>query len=181
MLLLSLARTRAHAILFLIASAMFAVLLAPALAGAATSAAPPLPSHELLTSTQFYAAVIGALVPGVTYVLNHYAPWCSDAVKAIVLAVVAAGAGAAAQLLDAGALALDTNTLQVVGTAVALAFLAHAGFWKPSGLAALLKAGTNRQGVVATPKPISVPIVLQVDSQAIAKAVADQTPPAAAV
>lgn len=127
-------------------TALLLFLLTPALALAADSSAPPLDHSLLLTSTQFYAAVVGALVPGVTYLLNHYAPWTSDQVKSIVLVVVAAAGGAITQLVDSGgSLAFDTNTLQVVGSAMFLAFVAHQTFWKPTGFAAALKAGTNRQ------------------------------------
>lgn len=111
-----------------------------------TSDAPPLPHTELLNSTQFYAALIGALSPGVAYLLNHYGPHVSEKVKTLVFALVAAAAGALAQALDAGTLAFDTNTIQVVFTSVVFAFLAHFGFWKPSTFSAVFKAGTNRPG-----------------------------------
>lgn len=108
---------------------------------------PPPDSHALvLPQTQLIAAVVGALVPGLTYAINHYAPWVSEPAKAIFLAVVAAVGGALTELLDSGGIPLTWETAQVVGTAVVLAFLAHAGFWRPSNLSTRLKAGTNKVG-----------------------------------
>ena len=92
------------------------------------------------------AALVGALVPAFTYVLNHHAPWATEPAKALVLALVAAAAGALTQLLDAGGIPLTWETAQIVGTAVALAFLSHVGFWRPSSIAERLGAGSNANG-----------------------------------
>jgi hypothetical protein len=97
-------------------------------------------------STAFYAAVIGSLVPALAYLLNHYAPWVSEPVKAVVFAVVGAGAGVVTQLLDDGDFALDTPHLKVVGISMLFAFLAHMGFWKPSTLSTKLGGGSNARG-----------------------------------
>jgi hypothetical protein len=132
----------------LLAATLILLLLLPAAAVAdivaSTSDAAPLPHTQLLPSAQLYALIVGALVPLATYMLNHRARWASEPVKALVLVVVSAIAGAGAQLIDAGTLAFDTNTLQVVVTAVVGALLAHAGLWTRSGVSARLGGGTNR-------------------------------------
>jgi peptidoglycan/LPS O-acetylase OafA/YrhL len=110
------------------------------------SDAPPLPEAELLPATQFWALLAGMVTPAVAYVLNHYAPWASEPFKAAVLVALAALAGAVAQLIDAGSLGFDTNTLQVLVTAVVGALGAHLGFWRPSGLSTRLGGGTNANG-----------------------------------
>jgi hypothetical protein len=106
---------------------------------------PPDATRLVLPQTQLIAAIVGSLVPSVTYFLNKHAPWTNDKVKAIVLVVVAAAGGALTTLLDAGGIPVTWETAQIVGTAVVLAFLAHVGFWRPSGWSAKLGAGTNRQ------------------------------------
>lgn len=127
-----------------------ALLLAPAAALADVvadrSGAPRLPHSELLNSTQFYAVLAAALAQGATYLINHHAPWISEKAKTVFTVVFAAAVGAVVQLIDAGSLAFDTNTLQVMFFAVVGALGAHGLLWKPSTLAAFLKAGTNRPG-----------------------------------
>lgn len=135
-----------HLVLLLLAAAVALLFLLPVAAfAAATSDAPPLPRTELLSSTQFWAAVFGSVVPAASYLLNHYAPWVSEQAKGLFLLLLSAAVGAVAQLLDAGSLAFDTNTLQVIGTAVATAFISHQTFWKPTGISFSLKAGTNHR------------------------------------
>lgn len=132
--------TRLATILGLI---LFAVLALPAVALAIDSVPPPQPTLALPT-VQLWAVVIGALVPIATYILNHFAPWASEPVKALVLVAVSAAAGALYQLLDTGDLALDVRTLEVVGTAVVAALLAHHGLYKPATISTRLGGGTNR-------------------------------------
>lgn len=108
-------------------AAVTLLLLAPAIAGAATDT-PPASGPLALPEQQFWAAVIGALAPLVGYVLNRLGPQTSQPVKLAVQVAVAAAAGALYQLLDAGNLDLDTETFQVVGTAVVSALLAHFGY-----------------------------------------------------
>lgn len=104
----------------------------------------PPPNNELVfSSQQFWSAVIGALVPLVTYALNYRAPWLTEHVKAIVLLVASAIAGALFQLLDTGSLHWNTRTFEVVATAVVMAFAAHVGFYRPSGINTLLGGGRN--------------------------------------
>jgi hypothetical protein len=94
-------------------------------------------------STAFYAAVAGCIVPAAAYVVNHYAPWVSEATKGVVFAVLGAGAGAVTQLLDNGTFDFDTKSLKIVLVAMFFAFASHAGFWKPSTLSTRLGGGTN--------------------------------------
>lgn len=97
----------------------------------------------LLGTTQLWVLILGALVPAVTYVLNHYAPWATEPVKATVLAVVAAAVGAAYVAIETRAFGLNEATLQLVLTAVLGAFGAHLLIWKPSTISAKLGGGSN--------------------------------------
>lgn len=121
--------------------AVLLLLFAPVAAFAADSV--PMAQKTPFPSAMVYSALAGSLVPMVTYVFNHYAPWVSEAAKGLVLALVAAAAGALAQLIDVGGLAFDTNTLSVVGVAVLFAFLAHMGFYTRTGVNVKLGGGTN--------------------------------------
>jgi hypothetical protein len=135
-------------LLAVISLALIPTLLIPGLADARSSwsvlAATPPPQPTLaLTGLQVWSALIGALVPLATYVLNHNAPWVSEQIKAIVLVIVAAVAGALTQLVYAGGLALNTRTLEVIGTAVVAALIAHKALWLPSSISVALGGGTN--------------------------------------
>lgn len=133
----------ARLLLFAPALVLAWLLLAPA--GALAAAGVPSPNNELvLSGVQVWAAIAGSLVPAAGYLLNTYAPWASEPVKALVQVALAGIIGAITQLLDAGTLALDLETLQVIGTAVVFALLAHKALWLPSGLAAVLGSGQNR-------------------------------------
>lgn len=96
-------------------------------------------------NTAVYAALVGSLVPIATYFLNHRLPFIvSEPAKAFVLVLVSAAGGALTKLLDEGSLTWSTNTLSVVGVAVLFAFLAHAGFYRPSTISKKLGGGSNR-------------------------------------
>lgn len=123
--------------------AALALLTLPALAVAAEGVPSPQP-HQALPAFQFYAALIGALAPLVGYVLNYVGPQIGEKVKALVQVVVAGAAGALYQLLEVGDLGLDTETLQVVGTAVVAALLAHHGLYKPSTISTAFGGGRNK-------------------------------------
>jgi hypothetical protein len=97
-------------------------LVGPAVAEAAVDS-PPASGPLLLPEQQFWAAVIGLITPLAGYLLNKAGPQVSQPVKLAVQIAVAAAAGALYQLLDAGTLGLDTETLQVVGTTVISALL----------------------------------------------------------
>lgn len=99
--------------------------------------------HVLLPYTQVIALLIGALVPAVTYVLNHYAPWVTEKAKAVALVITAAVAAGLYQALDGGTIGWNNVTLQLVVSAVAAAFAAHHWFWKPSTISTSLGAGSN--------------------------------------
>lgn len=120
-----------------------AVLLLPATAFADGTVPAPQPTLAL-PAFQIYAMLIGALVPLVTYVLNHWAPWATEFVKGMVLVVAAAAAGALYQVLETSELGWNARTLEVVGSAVVAALFAHHTLWKPSTISTRLGGGTNR-------------------------------------
>lgn len=124
--------------------AVLMFLLAPAAAFAGDEVVPP--QHALaLPTTQVWVIIAAALVPAITYLLNHYAPWVDDKVKSVVFVAAAAVAAAVAQAIDAGNVGFNDETLQLVVSGVAVALAAHFGFWKPSGIGAVLGQGTNHQ------------------------------------
>jgi len=104
-------------------------------------------NHEsaklVLPADQIWTLAIGGLVPLVTYVLNHAAPWTSEAVKAAVLVVASAVAGGLYKALANGDVGFNAPTLQYVLTAVIAALAAHHWLWKPSTVSTRLGAGTN--------------------------------------
>ena len=103
----------------------------------------PAPNPTLLLPTaQIVLVVLGALVPLVTYVLNHYAPWASEQIKAIVVVVVAAVVAGVYQAIQDGH-SLDKQTLQYVITAVVAALGAHHWLYKPAGISEKLGGGSN--------------------------------------
>jgi hypothetical protein len=99
--------------------------------------------HLLLGQHQLWVSVIGALVPLVTYVLNHYAPWVSEPVKAGVLVVVTAIASGLYTALATPNFGLNLITLQLVVSSVVAALLAHHWLWKPSTISTKLGAGSD--------------------------------------
>lgn len=119
-------------------------LLTPPLAHAADSV-PPDSRTLFLPQTQLLVAIVGSLVPFFTYMLNFRAGWVSEPAKAVVLALVAAAAGVLTTLIDTGGIPVNWDTAQLVGTAVALAFLSHIGFWRPSGISTVVGGGRNKQ------------------------------------
>lgn len=132
--------------MFRLAILTFAALLAFCGTAFADDAVPPPQPTLSLPSIQFWSLVIGSLVPLATYLINHYGPQTDERVKGLIQVVVAAVAGALYQLLNTGDLALNTATLQVVGTAVAAALFAHRLLWLPSGISTALGGGTNKSG-----------------------------------
>lgn len=97
----------------------------------------------LLSYHQLWVAIIGALVPGIAYLVNHHAPWISEPIKAAVFVVVAAASSALYAALATNVFGWNDATLQLVVTGVVTALAAHFGFWKPSTVAARLGAGSN--------------------------------------
>lgn len=129
---------------------LFLVLMLPAFALAVGSA-----RVLVLPTQQLWTLIIGALVPLVTYVLNHVGPWLTEPAKATVLAVVAAVVTALYAALDTSVFGWNDATLQLVLSGVLAAFAAHHLVWKPAGISAILGGGSNRQPavVVAAKKP----------------------------
>lgn len=123
---------------------LLALIMLSITAAAASADTGPASQHALaLDPTQTVALLIGALVPLATYVLNHYAPWADEHIKAVVLVVVSAVASGIYQAVETGGVGLNAGTLQIVGGAVFAALSAHHLLWKPSTIAAKLGAGTN--------------------------------------
>lgn len=117
-------------------------LLLPSSAWAAASVPPnttlALPQDQLIT------AAIACLVPLVTYVINHSAPWVSESVKAIVLVIAAGLTAGLYQAFDQG-FEFNNTTGQLILTAIFSALAAHKLLWSPSTIAAKLGGGSNRQ------------------------------------
>jgi hypothetical protein len=113
------------------------------------------PAHNpgvlVFPKAQIWTLIVGALVPLVTYALNHAAPWVGEPVKAFVLAIAAAVAGALTTAIATNVFGWNTPTLQLVLSAVVAAFLAHKLIWLPSGVSTLLGGGRNRQAASAGP------------------------------
>jgi hypothetical protein len=103
---------------------------------------------------QVWPLLIGGLVPLVTYVLNHYAPWVAEPIKALVMVVVSAIATALYTALATNVFGLNNSTLQLVLTGVGAALMTHRLLWKPAGIALALGGGTNhKQAVGVKPTP----------------------------
>ena len=125
----------------------FVALVFLALAPVALADAPVHTSPVLvLPSKQLWTLMIGALVPLVTYVLNHVGPWVSEPTKAFVLVLVAAIAGGLYTALATSNFGWNSATIQMVLTAVIAALGAHQWLWKPSEISARLGGGSNAQG-----------------------------------
>lgn len=126
------------------------LLLLPAVALAAPDVAnevkdvPPTNHQLAFSAIQFWILVIGSLTPLVGYLLNTYGSWISEPVKAGVQVAVAALASLLFQLLSAGDLALNAQTLQLCFSAVVAALVAHKFLWLPSGVGQVLGAGVNK-------------------------------------
>jgi hypothetical protein len=86
----------------------------------------------LVDNPQFWVLVIGAIVPLVTYVLNNVGPWVSETLKAGVLVVVSAAAGALYTAIGTDSFGWNEPTFQLVLSAVVGALMAHHWLWKPA-------------------------------------------------
>lgn len=111
----------------------------------------------LLSHVQMWTLAIGAVVPLVTYVVNHVGPWVSEPAKAAVLVVASAAASALYTALATNVIGFNEATLQLLLTGVAGALAAHHMLWKPSTVSARLGGGSNAPrrhlGWVADPAP----------------------------
>lgn len=120
--------------------ALFVTLIVSLVAPLAAFAADtPAPAHTFVfPAVQVWTIVAGSLVTVVTYVLNKYAPWTSQSVKAFVLVITAAVSAGITQSIDGGTVGFNADTLQLVVTAVVAAFGSHLLIWKPSGVQSAL-------------------------------------------
>jgi hypothetical protein len=121
--------------------ALLGLLLIPALALAAGTVLTPVP--------QLWVLVLGGLTPLATYVLNHFAPWVTEPIKATVLAVVAAVVAALYTAIETSMFGFNNATAQLILSAIVAAFGAHLLIWSPSGIAAKLGGGSNAPKVPA--------------------------------
>lgn len=110
----------------------------------------------LLDSPQLIILVLGSIVPLITYVINHYAPWISEPVKAIVLVVATACVGACYTALETNVFGFNEATLELVLTAVVGALAAHKLLWNPAKISHILGGGTNRPGQTTFPERVEV-------------------------
>ena len=115
--------------------ALLVLLLVPALALAAGTVLTPVP--------QLWVLILGGLTPLVTYVLNHFAPWVTEPIKATVLAIVAGAVAALYTAIETSIFGFNNATAQLVLSAIVAAFGAHLLIWSPSGIAAKLGGGSN--------------------------------------
>lgn len=90
------------------------------------------------------------------YLVNHFAFWNSEPVKALFVLVYSTIAGAITQLIDAGTISWDSHTLQYVVGTLLFALALHFGLLKPGGVNVLFKAGSNASGAPST-KPVAAP------------------------
>lgn len=118
----------------------------PAIAAANNVATNP---HLILPAQQVWLVLISAIVPLVTYVLNHVGPWLTEPIKATVLLIVSAATGAIYTVVSTNQFGWNGTTLEFILTAVITALLSHGLLWRPSGISTLLGAGSNRQHVAA--------------------------------
>jgi hypothetical protein len=114
---------------------LLCLLSLPAVALAAGTVLAPVP--------QLWVLILGGLTPLAVYVLNHYAPWATEPVKALVLALVAAIVGALYAAIETSVFGFNDATLQLVVSAVAAAFGAPLVIFKPAGISTVLGGGTN--------------------------------------
>lgn len=101
-------------------------------------------SKLLVSQDQLWVLVIGSIVPLVGYVLNYLGPWVDEKIKAVVQVLVAAVAAALYTALETNVLGLNSQTLQLVVTAIVAALAAHHWLWKPSTISTELGGGRNK-------------------------------------
>lgn len=112
----------------------------------ADSGAPP--AGEVVLGIPIWPVLTAGIALLVTYLVNHFAFWGSEPAKAIFMLVGAAANGALTQLVDAGTVGFDSNTLKYVLGAVVGALLLHFGVYKPGGVNVALGAGKNANGTL---------------------------------
>jgi len=97
----------------------------------------------LVGEHQLWTLIIGALVPLVTYVLNYVGPWADEKIKAFVLVLASAAAGGLYTALESPNFGWNTQTRELVLSAVVAALAAHQWLWKPSTVSTALGGGRN--------------------------------------
>lgn len=127
-----------------LAGALLVVVLTLLMAVQAFAQEPQPNSTLALSNAQLWAAAAGLIAPALTYVINYTAPWTSEKVKALVMVVGAALAGAITQAINSGDVGFNDATYQIALTSVVAAVGAHFGFWKPSTLSQPLGGGRNK-------------------------------------
>lgn len=126
-------------VLAVLALAAAVALVAPELALAAAVPSP----HLAFPVSQVGVLVVGALVPLVTYALNHFAPWVTESIKAVVLLVVSAAAAAIYTAIATNVLGWNDATLQLILTGIVSSLGAHGLLYRPAGINVRLGGGTN--------------------------------------
>jgi hypothetical protein len=86
----------------------------------------------LFPTDQLVVLLVGFFVPLVGYVLNRYAPWIDETVKATVQVALSAGAGAIYTAVADPSFGFNNVTLQLVLSAVVSALVAHKLLWQPA-------------------------------------------------
>lgn len=89
-------------------------------------------AHLALSNDQLWVFLIGTIVPLGGYVLNRLGPWASETVKAAVHVALAAIAAGLYTALETKVFGVNTQTLELVVTAVVAALGAHHWLWKPA-------------------------------------------------
>jgi hypothetical protein len=86
----------------------------------------------LLDNPQFWAILVGSIVPLGGYVINRMAPWVDESVKATVTVVLAAIATGLYTALDTSVFGFNEPTFQLVFSGIFAALMAHKILWKPA-------------------------------------------------
>lgn len=86
----------------------------------------------LLDNPQFWAILVGSIVPLGGYVINKVAPWVDESTKAIVQVLLAAVATALYTALDTSVFGFNEPTFQLVASGIFAALMAHKILWKPA-------------------------------------------------
>lgn len=96
-----------------------------------------------IVNAHVWLVLFSALVPLVTYFVNHVGPQVTEPVKAAVLVVASAIVGGLYEAVDSGGFGFNNRTLQYVLVAVVSAFVSHGILWQPSGVSDRLGGGSN--------------------------------------